>query len=412
MLCETQRVASTPTSTSNSVASRFFAPFRELPDRAGSIKSIALLRGLAVLLVLWDHVVGGWTTSNGRSWVPLEAVRDWVTSPLGIIQDFGFFGVTLFFLLSGYIISAVAVRETRFMFGVKRILRIYPALIVSVLIIVAIEATRGAIDLAHGSIGLGQSLWSMTLVNYVRINQQPVNGVAWSLVVEMAFYVLVFALLGVLKRRPILACGIELLVVLGFIATARSFPIDRFYVNWFLAAATIAYLPLLVMGQAIWLWHTKRASARWAMAIGAASWIVFVFGMRRIHTQFLSPSNSYGVSALFAAVVVLFAVINEDRIRLPRWIAAVSVISYSVYLIHGPLTVLIMDKLAPQMPFTLHLIVALVLLTFVSLLLWRLVEVPAQSLARWLTKSHSVASPTPTNEETVNPGGPGSPVRG
>ena len=91
-------------------------------------------------------------------------------------------------------------------------------------------------------------------------------------------------------------------------------------------------------------------------------------------------------SAALAIAIVIFAVYNESRIRLPRWLAAVSVISYSLYLIHGPLTVLVMDRLAPSLPFTVHLVIALTVLAVVALLLWRLVEVPAQSLARRLTK--------------------------
>jgi peptidoglycan/LPS O-acetylase OafA/YrhL len=220
----------------------------------------------------------------------------------------------------------------------------------------------------------------------VRLTQQPVNGVAWSLVVEVAFYVMIAVLLTVLKKRPVLTCLIEMALVVAVIATARNFPIDRFMLNWFLFAASVAYLPLLIIGQAIWLWHSKRASATVAATMAALAWLVFIFAMRRIHTQFLPGSNSYGVSAMFAAAIVLTAVVNEHRIRLPRWLAAVSVVSYSVYLIHGPLTVMVMDKLAPSMPFTLHLIVALAVLAVCSLLLWRLVEVPSQALARRLTR--------------------------
>ncbi len=371
---------------------RFTAPFHELPDRAGSIKSIAMLRGLAVLLVLWDHVVSGWSKSNGRSWLPLQTVQSWISNPLGIIQDFGFLGVTLFFLLSGYIISAVAVRESRRTFVIRRVLRIYPALVVSILLIIGIDAVRGLVGLSHGRTGLGQSLWAMTLLNYLRKNQAPVNGVAWSLVVELAFYVLVACLIGLLKHRPVVACYVELFIVATVVATARDFPIDRFVVSWFLLGASAAYLPLLVIGQAIWLWHSKRATAFWAATLGGVAWFVFVFGLRRIHSQFLPSSNSYGVSAAFAIFIVAVAVANEDRIRLPRWLAAVSVISYSLYLIHGPLTVLVMDRLAPSLPFTLHLVVALAVLAIVGSLMWRLVEVPTQSLARRLTSTRVVAA--------------------
>jgi peptidoglycan/LPS O-acetylase OafA/YrhL len=368
---------------------RFLEPFRTIPDRAGSIKSIAFLRGCAVLLVVWDHVIAGWTRGHGRSWIPLETVRDWFSDPLVIIQDFGFLGVAIFFLLSGYIISEVSTRESRAQFAIKRFLRIYPALIVSVLVLVGIDRIRPSFGLSDHSFGLAQSLWAMTLINYVRTAEGPVNGVAWSLVVEVLFYGLVFLCLPLLKRRPLVAVSVELLVVFVVILMAKDFPIDAHQPNFFLLAASVAYLPLLFIGQAVWLWRSGRTDGRVASAIILVSWLLFVLGMRRIHTSFLEPANSYGVSVIVAVVLFVVAVINEDRIRLPRWIAAISVVSYSAYLVHGPLTEIVMDRLEPTFPFTVNLVIALLVLAVVALLMWRMVELPSQGFARWLLAARS-----------------------
>jgi peptidoglycan/LPS O-acetylase OafA/YrhL len=107
--------------------------------------------------------------------------------------------------------------------------------------------------------------------------------------------------------------------------------------------------------------------------------------MRRIHTEFLAPSNSYGVSVFIAIAIFIVALTNESRIKLPKGIAALSVVSYSVYLIHGPLTSLVMDRLAPSLPFTVHATIALLILAILAALMWRFVEVPTQLLARRLT---------------------------
>ncbi len=349
--------------------------------------------------MLWDHVIAGWTTSHGRSWIPLEIVRDWITGPLAITQDLGFLGVTIFFLLSGYVISEVAVRERRFTFAVRRLLRIYPALIASVLVILALAALRPMLGLDEERFGTAQSLWAMTLLNYIRSAEGPVNGVAWSLIIEVLFYLLVFACLGLLKKRPLLAVCAELSIVLIVLLSARDFPLAQHRPNWFLVAASMAYLPLLILGQSVWLWRTRRAGLGVSVGIAALAWLLFVLGMRRIHTDFLEPANSYGVSVALAIGIFVLAIVNEDRIRLPHWIAALSVISYSVYLVHGPVTVIVMDWLDPKVPFTVNVVVALIVMGAMTACLWRLVEVPSQQLARRLT------APAKANDASARPGG-------
>jgi len=371
---------------------RLLGPIINLPDRAGSIRSIALLRGVAVLLVLWDHIVGGWTKGNGRSWIGLDVVRDWVSGPFAIIQDFGFLGVTIFFLLSGYIISEVAVRESRRVFAVRRLLRIYPALIVSIAFIVALDRLRPSFGLTSQGFGVAQTAWSMSLLNYVRVADSPVNGVAWSLIIEVLFYGLIFLCLGLLKRRPLVAIAVELSIVLLVVSTAKNFPITGLVPNWFQLSASVSYLPLLIIGQSIWMWSSRRASALQACVCTFCAWLIFVLGMRRIRAEFLAPSNSYGVSVFIAIAIFIVALTNESRIKLPKGIAALSVVSYSVYLIHGPLTSLVMDRLAPSLPFTVHATIALLILAVFAVLMWRFVEVPTQLLARRLTAKRGAPS--------------------
>ena len=357
-----------------------------ISSRAGSIKSIALLRGVAVLLVLWDHSVARWTNPRGRTWFPLDAVQDWTAEPLVIIQDFGFLGVCIFFLVSGFIISEVAVRESRRDFLVKRFFRIYPALIASILLIVAIGSMRDWLGISGVSYTTPQVLWSMTLLNYITGATKAVNGVAWSLVIEVIFYVLVLVCIGLLKRRFVLAIFVELGFVMLVVASAKSFPIDRFNSKWFLFAASVAYLPLLVLGQVLWLWRKNSHRLRVIALSGLACWLAFVFGMRRIHTKFLVPENAYGPSIAIALTIVCVALVNENRIRIPRAIAVISVVSYSIYLIHGPVTDLVLTKFVPHAPYAISLILALIVLAIFSFLLWRFVELPSQAIARKLAR--------------------------
>lgn len=92
-----------------------------------SFANISLLRAIAALMVVYDHLFCIVPLRHfGSAAFPAPVVQEYISTPLGIIQDFGWLGVAIFFLVSGFIISHVAMRENRVEFIVKRVFRIYP----------------------------------------------------------------------------------------------------------------------------------------------------------------------------------------------------------------------------------------------------------------------------------------------
>jgi len=382
-----------------------FDTVRSIPRRAGSIRSIALVRAIAVLLVVWDHGAGRWTERHGRSWIPLETVQDWSTRPLGIIQDAGWLGVVLFFLVSGYIISEVGTRESRRSFAIRRFLRIYPPLWASFVLIIGIEAVKRALDRPHVHYTADQVVWSASLFNYAN-GLRGVNGVAWTLIIEVLFYALVLTLLPLLARRPLVAVTVELIVVAIVVASARSFPLHRLKGDWHLLAVSVSYLPLLVIGQCIWMWNARGIPVARAATMAGIAWLAFVFGMRRLHPKFLLDGNLYGPSVALAIAIVLIALLTEGRWRLPSWLAAISVVSYSVYLVHGALLSVVLDSLDGRVPFTVAFGLAIVAIVVGSVAMWRFVELPSQQLARRLSPRRKLDEPRSRDDARSPDGGP------
>ncbi|BAN01264.1 acyltransferase family protein [Ilumatobacter coccineus] len=353
-----------------------FNPLRNDTPRvtARTIEFLNLLRGVAVLLVVYDHLGAIWPESNGRSWVANRVIRRWVSEPLGIIQDFGFFGVAVFFLISGFVITHVAQRETRLQFAVKRVLRIYPPLIVSILLIIAIAFIQGTQRLS-----IGEYAQTMTLANYFRVPTFVANAVAWTLVIEMLFYIGVFITLPLLKRWPLVANGCLLGACALIILTARSFG-----ASYFLFAAAVAYVPYLLLGQLVYLRWTRRITTVDYAVFTLATYLVVVFGIRRIHTAFSPADNSYMISVGFAFALFVVALLFEESIRVPAAIARTSEISYSLYLVHGVIGFYVLDVLVGRVPFTAAIVVAFAVAYAVAWASHRFVELPSQRLARSL----------------------------
>jgi peptidoglycan/LPS O-acetylase OafA/YrhL len=279
------------------------------------------LRFGAAWAVVWDHMLAQWPSDRGVPLRAILAVREYVTKPLGIIQDFGWMAVCIFFLVSGFIITHVSARETTIEFLVKRIFRIFPMLAAFVLIAVAISPGFG-MDLT-----LGDILRSMLLVNYVSLPQKVVVGVA--LVIEVIFYVMMAMTMRL--RRPTLAIYLNLLIVALIIFYSRKLG-DRF----FLFSASAAYVPYLVVGQVFYLGLHRRIFGIGAMVVALIScFAVLLYGLMSIHTAFLPVDNSYLINFVYACLI--FCVFHQlnDRLRSGRAVRLLAASSFSVYLVHG-----------------------------------------------------------------------------
>lgn len=159
------------------------------------------LRGIAILLVVWYHV---WQIT-------------WLRAPLPVLEflpETGFSGVDLFFFLSGFVIAypfpkAAAARTAQpgwRHFAYRRCIKIVPSYVVSIAVLVAFGYVHFT--------SLGDALWHLgTHLTFVHTwftsTAGSINGVLWSLAVEVQFYVL-FPLIWWCFRRNATATAVAM----------------------------------------------------------------------------------------------------------------------------------------------------------------------------------------------------------
>ena len=172
------------------------------------------LRGIAALAVLLFH----WQQffPAGAMWLKAHSVSDTVLDP-SIYLGFGWLGVPLFFILSGYLLGAQVTQSElsgAFVsrFWARRFLRIYPAVWAELLLLLLVSAWFPDFISNAGmeSLHLQFLLW----INLPPAMATPINLVWWTLPVELCFY-LTLPLLGYLARF----LGAWGLLVLGLIVT-------------------------------------------------------------------------------------------------------------------------------------------------------------------------------------------------
>lgn len=108
---------------------------------------------------------------------------------LSEITKFGYLGVPLFFIISGYVIALSANNRSALEFGISRFVRLYPAFWAGVLVTCIISGLLGSQPYS-----IYQILANLTMLNdYLGI--EDVDGVYWTLQVELKFYGCIFILL-------------------------------------------------------------------------------------------------------------------------------------------------------------------------------------------------------------------------
>jgi peptidoglycan/LPS O-acetylase OafA/YrhL len=229
------------------------------------LPAIALVRAVAAPMVVYDHLVGMWLEQHGRSWRPALWMQRWVFDPFHLMMHGGGLAVAMFFVISGFVIVYVAQRESRREFATRRVFRIFPPLWTSMLLLVAAYVVTSLSG--HGAwaetLGLQRifsqanpwpdTLAAMTLANYL-LGTPAINGVAWTLTIEVLFYSCVLLLLPLLKSRPRVALALAWtgLAALQYVAHASAFV--------FLLAVNGVYVTFLFLGTLIYL--------RWSGRVG------------------------------------------------------------------------------------------------------------------------------------------------
>lgn len=348
------------------------------------IQFVHLLRGLAAMMVLWSHLSGYWLYENGRGWVVQDLWARYVAIPFHLYQNAGHLGVILFFLISGYIITHASLRESGLQFLIKRSLRIFPLLATAVALSVLVMHLNqrwglGVLPgLEPGS--LGDYLGAAFLVDQYAGTGYTL-GPTWTLAIEVVFYAMVCTAISVRRLTPqrstwymIAAWAAMTPVILATPALTHL-------------ATTFVYLAFLLGGRVVYLLQRDlmiRGEALTAMAIVATLFLFFytVAFPGQLLIQTFEPLATYVI-----AIIAFGALLRIPVRRVAQPFRFFGDASYSIYLMHIPVGMIAINiSISRGLPFTVAFIAGTIATLGASFATNRLVERPAQSLARRLSR--------------------------
>ncbi|MFD8214598.1 acyltransferase family protein [Streptomyces sp. NPDC059697] len=323
------------------------SPPLERPETRGRDQVLGLdgLRGLAALYVLlfhcWLLTMPGFPENSGPAW-------------LGWLM-YGRLAVVFFLVLSGFSLAISPARNGWHQGGVSRFLRrrawrilppYWAALALSLVV------AWFVVPASHFGPPTGTSVLVYGFVVQDVFTAPTPNGAFWSIGVEAELY-LVFPLLLLVRRRlgaVVLVAGVTLLVVARGLLAPNASPVEG--VNWLTPNLAPVFVAGLVgAGIVVAPEKVRRLPWHWLAALAALPVVALVVIKGSVwtvdHYFWIDLAVAPAMTMMIAAVATGRPAVLM-RLLATRPMRGLGDFSYSLYLVHLPIVMIVCRKMAPH----------------------------------------------------------------
>ena len=321
-----------------------------LSQQRAQVVGIDILRFFAAVLVFWYHLTfASWTFAAsfsrdiGVDFSGLSGLRPYA--------EFGWIGVEIFFVISGFVIAFTAQGSSAGRFLESRVLRLVPAAWICASI-----TSLFLEEVSHQADVLAPFLRSVT---FSPIGPYVV-GVYWTLAVEIVFYACVFALLASnrfdrIERAVLIMGGLSSLYWLMWLWSWLAMPqlapvLARFVFSRVGQLSLLEHGCFFGLGTLMWVITTSGLTRRrliFFLIFALAGWVQIFAECLRIETELKwSPAAIWSLSIVLMILAIryngAFAGIGEFFTSAMRLLG---LSTYPLYLIHYPIGTWITGRL-------------------------------------------------------------------
>jgi peptidoglycan/LPS O-acetylase OafA/YrhL len=343
------------------------------------VQALDLLRLVAVLGVILFHYGFRGPVAFGHTLVALPE--------FAAVARYGFLGVPIFFVISGFVIAYSAQGRTALGFAIARVARIYPTFVFCMTLTCVATLLLGP---PHFQTGLAQ--WFANLFIAAPVLDQPyMDSAYWSLVVEVTFY----GWITILIARGLFPRRIDIIVTVWLaISMLNELTIDAPIVEKiFLADDSGFFATGLLIHE---FYRGRRDALLQCLLAASIATAVFqaVHNLAWLRDQTGTAFDDWIVAAIcLASIWLIFKATQIRKLPIaPGVVIAAGGLTYPLYLLHQKLGYIVLTWANPasQVAFV-TVILGCIMLT--SWLEWRHFERLAQPwvkrvLTHWTSRLH------------------------
>jgi peptidoglycan/LPS O-acetylase OafA/YrhL len=290
------------------------------------------LRGIAIIIVLLFHFLNN-SYSNSNNLNYLEAIISKITS-------FGWVGVNLFFVISGFLIGSILLKNKGSQnyfrtFYFRRFLRIIPLYYTLLVVFVVFNflLIDSKLTLFENPIPIWQYFLLVQNFSMSRLGHFGPNALTptWSLAIEEQFYLIAPIMIYLLRRNILITVAI-CLILCSCIFRMYSY-------NWYMEYTHFfSRVDSLLIGLLIAILNLNTKGIEYMLKAKNIVIYIFIFLVLLMAFSFFSQINHTLISYFFGGVLIFSLSVNEKsliyKILVNKATLFFGKYSYFIYLFH------------------------------------------------------------------------------
>lgn len=341
-----------------------------------------LIRFFAALFVVFYHYCYRGFAKDNYSILQFQSLESF--------SKYGYLGVELFFMISGFVILMSAKNSNLVNFCISRFTRLYPAFWFCVLLSASVIALFGE---PLFSTNLKQVLINLTMFHEF-IGVEHVDGVYWSLTIELKFYILIGLLLLFRLIKYIEAFG-WFLLSLALLQIIIPFSEANTILKVVYFMCFTSSNPYFVAGMFFFLMKDSKTTTRYILPIITAYSLAVYKAFEATVNRNLRYDDAYNVYVVIILITIFFIVmylISTNKLNRfnKKIFLRFGVLTYPLYLIHQKIGYIIFNNFGTYLNKWMLLFIVVVIMLGAAYLINIYIEKPLGNYLRQKLRENNI----------------------